>query len=248
MKRFWRAAMNFLLPPLCLRCDAPVSEDQTLCAACWKEIHFIDAPFCPRCGAPFEVRTEESVLSALGLGLCAACESDPPFFTAARSAVLYNDASRSLLLRLKHGDKLHPVPAMAAWMARAGADLWDEVEMIAPVPLHRWRLLKRRYNQAALLAQALGRLKEKPVGVDLLLRHRATESQGHKDKTARHKNVAGAFALNKRYAAQIRGKKILLVDDVMTSGATVQACTRTLLAAGAAAVFVLTFARTRRGV
>lgn len=194
------------------------------------------APFCARCGAPFDLPVEEGTL-------CGACLDQEPVFTAARSALIYDDFSKPLILRLKHADRLHPVPALANWMVRAGGDMWGQVDVIVPVPLHRWRLLKRRYNQAALLAQAIGKQTGKPVSVDLLRRVRSTASQGHFSRKERAANVAKAFTVKK--GAEITGKRIVLVDDVLTSGATVNECASILFKAGAASVFVLTLARTR---
>lgn len=231
-----QTVLDFLLPPLCLNCGTPVSEAQTLCAACWKSLHFIAPPFCVRCGAPFDLPVEEGTL-------CGSCLEQEPVFAVARSALIYDDASRGLILRLKHGDRLHPVPALANWMVRAGADLWDDCDLVVPVPLHRWRLLRRRYNQAALLAQAIGRQIGRPVGVDAVRRVKATASQGHKNHAQRAGNVAGAFAVST--PSVVKGRRIVLVDDVLTSGATVQEIARVLRAAGASAVSVVTLARTR---
>jgi len=160
--------------------------------------------------------------------------------------MIYDDASKGLILRLKHADHLHLARGLAQNMFAAGKDLLDEADFIVPVPLHRFRLFQRRYNQAALLAQALGKLSGKPVLVDVLLRARATQSQGHLKREERRKNVAGAFCLAPRKAAQMAGKKILLVDDVMTTGATANACATALIKAGVAAVFVLTAAKTHK--
>lgn len=178
--------------------------------------------------------------------LCSQCLDRPPPYKMARSAVLYNDASKGLVLRFKHADRLHPAKAMALWMVRAGAEVWAQADLIAPVPLHRGRLLKRRYNQSSLLAQAVGKQIGKTVIVDLLVRRKATDSQGHRTFKERHENVAGAFALHKRY--DVTSKKIVLIDDVLTSGATACECARVLLREGAAEVFVVTFARVRMAV
>lgn len=234
--RLWRKGMDFLLPPLCLACDSPVGEPHGLCAACWKNIRFIERPFCEKCGAPFDLPVDEGTL-------CGACLAEDPVFTAARSAVLYDEASKPLLLRFKHADRIHAASALARWMTRAGAAFWPTADVIAPVPLHRWRLLKRRYNQSALLALAIGKEVKKPVAVDLLERRRATDSQGHLSKKERRENVAGAFVLKK--GADVAGKNVVLVDDVLTSGATVNECARILLKAGAAGVYVLTLARVK---
>ncbi len=178
--------------------------------------------------------------------VCGTCLAYPPKVAKTRSVMLYNDASKRLVLGLKHGDQLHLVPAMATWMHRAGGPLWDTSDVLVPVPLHRWRLLKRRYNQAALLARALGESTGKPVMVDALTRWRKTESQGHKSRTERARNIAGAFRVTPRRALDLRGKRVLLVDDVLTTGATLEACATALHSAGAASVMALTLARAPR--
>lgn len=232
----WGAVVDFLLPPLCLKCEQPVAQNQALCAMCWTQLHFVSVPLCACCGAPFDLPVDEG-------SLCGACLAEAPVFAKARSALIYDDASRDMILRFKHGDRLHPAPALAGWMVQAGRELWGQADLIVPVPLHRWRLLARRYNQAAVLALAMGRLTGVKVAVDGLRRVRATGSQGHKGRKERAANVAGAFAL--KDGAQVEGKRIVLVDDVLTSGATVSECAKVLLKGGAAQVSVVTLARTR---
>lgn len=239
-----RHALDALLPPRCLACGQVVDEPGSLCAACWSRAAFIAPPYCACCGLPFEL-TGESEQSADGL-TCAACAARPPRYDRARAAMRYDDATRNLILRFKHADATHATPGFARWMARAGAELLADCDLIAPVPLHRWRLLWRRYNQAALLALALGRIGEKPVAVDLLQRRRHTPSQGRLDRARRHQNVAGAFALRPGRQERIEGARILLVDDVLTTGATIAECAKVLTKAGAAAVDVLTLARVIR--
>ena len=177
--------------------------------------------------------------------LCGGCIAEPPEFKAARAPMLYDDASRRIVLGFKHADRTHPAPALAAWMQRAGAEFWTEADIIAPVPLHRWRLFKRRYNQAALLALQLGRLTQKQVLVDLLERKRATPIQGHLSRKERQANVKGAFRLNARCRGQIEDKIVVLIDDVLTTGATVNECSKVLLKAGAKAVNVVVLARVK---
>jgi len=213
-----------------------VAGHQTLCGACWKNIRFISKPYCACCGAPFDIPVDEGAL-------CAACLDRPPDYAKARSAMIYDDASKNLVLGFKHGDRLHAVPALATWMQQAGKDLIDETSVIIPVPLHWWRLFTRRYNQAALLAQALSRGTGKPIAVDALKRIRATAPQGKMKRDERRKNVKNAFRLNPRYEQRVENKNILLIDDVLTSGATAGECARILRAAGAAKVSVLTLMR-----
>ncbi len=243
-----RRAIDVLLPPRCLSCGAVVDEPGALCAPCWGKAAFIAPPHCARCGLAFELppQASDSTNESLGAFDCAACAADPPAFDRARAALAYDDHTKSLVLRLKHADATHTAPGLARWMARAGAELLDQCDLIAPVPLHRWRLLWRRYNQSALLALALGRLAAKPVAPGLLVRKRATPQQGHLGPAQRRANVAGAFALKARHAAQILGKRVLLIDDVLTTGATAEECAKVLKRAGAAAVDVLTLARVNR--
>jgi len=160
----------------------------------------------------------------------------------------YDDNSRRLVLALKHGDRLEGVPTLAKWMVRAGQNLLAEVDVIAPVPLHRWRLLSRRYNQSALLANKIGELGGVPTSPDLMSRVGPTPPQGGRTRSQRRLNVRGAFAVRAHHVDGLRGRRVVLVDDVMTTGATAEACTRTLLRAGARAVDILTLARVVRAV
>lgn len=234
--RWVRAAIDAVLPPLCLSCGALVAEPGALCPACWERIDFLGPPHCSACGHPFEVDVGEAAL-------CGACLAEAPHWRRARAVFRYDDASKALVLRFKHGDRLEGAPSFARWMARAGADLVGEADVIVPVPLHRFRLLARRYNQAALLAMALGRLAGKPVEPDLLLRRRRTPVQGHMNREDRRRNVKGAFAVRERKLALVAGKSVLLIDDVLTTGATAGECARVLTRAGAASVDVLTLGR-----
>jgi ComF family protein len=208
---------------------------RTLCANCWAGIHFISPPFCNICGAPFEMPMGADAL-------CGGCIKETPEFAAARAPMLYDDASKRIVLRFKHPDRTHPASVLAQWMQRSGNDFWQATDFIAPVPLHRWRLFKRRYNQAALLAMQLSGLTGKLVLVDLLVRKRATPIQGHLSRKERYENVKDAFALNESYREQITDKTVVLIDDVLTTGATVNECSRILLKAGAKAVNVLVLA------
>lgn len=209
----------------------------------WATLSFISFPYCKNCGAPFEfapLSNDEKNLS------CASCLTDPPEFSMARSALGYDDASRDFILGFKHGDQTHAVVTMVPWLRAAGTDFWGRADMIVPVPLHRWRLLRRRYNQAALMAKAMGKAMQKPVIVDALNRIRATPTQGHLKADERRRNVKSAFAVNVKRRAVLQGKSIVLIDDVYTTGSTVKECARVLLDGGAKEVFVLTLARVVR--
>ena len=230
-------ALSLVLPPRCPGCGTVVAADATFCASCWSELTFITEPMCPRCGEPSPVDTA---------GPCFACNKRPPRYTAARAAIAYDDGARRIVLGLKHADAPHLARAMAAQMARAGSAWLGPGSLIVPVPLHRWRLWRRGYNQAALIARVLARRTGAKLDLDALTRTRATASSGGLGRAERFDNVAAAFV--PRRGARLAGRDIVLVDDVLTSGATADACADALVAAGAATVRVLTFARVVRGV
>lgn len=238
-RRLARAALDALLPPLCLSCQAIVDRPGSVCASCWTRLSFLGAPQCRRCGLPFphDVGADAE---------CAACIADPPPWQRARSVFAYDDASRGLVLGFKHADRLHAAPAFGRWLARAGGELAAEADIVAPVPLHWLRLALRRYNQAALLAHALAATTGRTVIPDLLRRTRRTPSQGRLGRAERQRNVAAAFRIRERYRARLAGARVLLVDDVLTTGATARACAKALTDAGAGSVDVLTLARVVR--
>ena len=239
MRRLALAALDLALPPRCIGCGVRVDAAGLACAACWTKLTFIAPPLCSCCGAPFDFAIE-------GLHRCPSCHAHPPAYDRARAAVIYDDGSRGLVLGFKHGDRLHAAPAFGGWLARAGGELLEDTDLVIPVPLHRWRLLKRRYNQAALLADHVARRSGVTCLPDLLERHRATPSQSDLGPAARTRNVAGAFSLNPRHADRAKGARIVLVDDVLTTGATVNACAKILRRGGAARIDVLTLARVVR--
>lgn len=228
--------VDALLPPRCLACGGAVDRQGGLCVTCWSALTFIAPPFCACCGTPFD-------FAVPGETLCGSCMAEPPPFARARAVLAYDDGSRPLVLGFKHGDRIHAADAYGAWMARAGKELLAGADLVAPVPLHRWRLFRRRYNQAALLARSVGRRAGVAVVPDLLVRRRATPTQGGLDRKGRKRNVKGAFRLRPGRGERVRGKRVVLVDDVLTTGATLAECTRVLLHAGAARVDVLTLAR-----
>ena len=233
-----RATLDLVLPPHCVCCDALVSRPGQFCADCFRQTAFITEPYCLRCGVPFSSAAQAGLHR-----LCPSCETDPPRFGQARAALRYDVQGRRLILPFKHADRPEVAAVLAPHMARAGAALLRRAELLVPVPLHRLRLFRRRYNQAALLAQALGRISRVPAALDALVRRRATPSLGEKSAEERAATVRDAFALRPSWTAQVGGRRVLLIDDVMTSGATANACADTLLAAGATGVDVLVAAR-----
>ncbi|WP_235907840.1 ComF family protein [Siccirubricoccus phaeus] len=240
-RRLGGGALDLLLPPRCLTCDAPVQLQGTLCAACFGGLSFIGAPCCACCGVPFP-HAGHGVPGPQG-PLCEVCAATPRAFAQARAALRYDAGAQKLILPFKHADRTELARPLALHMARAGAALLARAELLAPVPLHWRRLFARRYNQAALLAGLLAGRAGKPHLPDLLRRRRATPPLGDLGAAARVAVLEDAFLAPARLARRIEGRRVLLVDDVMTSGATADACARALLAAGAAAVDVLTAAR-----
>ena len=235
MARIARLILDKVLPPRCIGCGGIV-EDAGLCGACWGGLRFLGQPACQCCAYPFEY-------DAPGETLCPACLRSLPRYDRARAVFAYDDSSRSLVLGFKHADKTYAAPTFAAMMGRAGEILVAEAAIIAPVPLHRRRLFTRRYNQAALLATALARNAKASLVVDLLVRRRNTKIQGRLSSVARRRNVQGAFEVREKRKKFLAGKRVLLIDDVLTTGATVDECARVLGRAGATAVDVLTLAR-----
>lgn len=232
--------LDFLLPPLCLACGAHLSGHgfgrSALCAGCWGLLDFIEEPLCTVTGLPFAFDPGPDLVSAVAV-------AHPPVYAHARAAMRYNAMSGRLIQKLKYGDRLDLAHAFARWMVRAGAALIREADLIAPVPLHASRLRKRRFNQSAELARDIGRATGARVVPDLLVRVRATPPQIGLSASARRRNVAGAFVLPVDKVDLVRDRTVLLVDDVLTTGATVEACATVLLTCGAARVDVLTLAR-----
>jgi ComF family protein len=231
--------LNLLLPPRCIVTGRIVDRQGVISHEAWQALSFIGAPLCACCGMPFSFAAEAGQR-------CGSCLAQLPYYEKARTALVYDDASREMILRFKHADSLHAVHSFVPWLQRAGAEILNDADVIVPVPLHRWRLWKRRYNQAAVLAQALGRAHAIAFMPDALIRTRATPPQGHMNAGERRKNVRNAFAVNPRRSDALKGRRIALIDDVLTTGSTAEECAKTLKKAGAASVSVLALARVVR--
>ena len=232
------AALDLVLPPEAFDGFGASPQTPGFSAGAWAQIAFLDDPVCDGCGSPFPYVQGEGVR-------CAACMARPRAFARARGACLYDEHSRELILKLKHADRPEIGRLFARWLSRAAAPLLAEADAIAPVPLHPSRLFARRYNQAAEIARPLCRLGAKPYLPDALVRRRATTSQGGKSGRGRRINVKGAFEVPPSRRSRVEGRRILLVDDVLTTGATAEACAKALLAAGARAVDLAVVARVR---
>lgn len=232
-----RGLLDQLYPPTCLVCEAPVSRADGLCAQCWRGLRPITAPLCPRLGIPFEISLGPDALSAEAI-------ADPPPFDRARSAVLYNDVARSLVTRMKYGDRPEMARFAAAQMAIAGRELFADNPVLVPVPLHPLRQWQRRYNQSSELARGIA-LRAGGLRIDtrLMARRRPTRQQVGLSADARERNVAGAFSVHPEAPARLKGRPVLIVDDVITTGATVKAMCKALRRAGVERIDVLSFAR-----
>src|ERR1700750_3429618 len=228
-------ALDIALPTLCVSCREPV-EGEGVCAECWAKLSFIEPPYCPRLGIPFVYDPGPDMLSMEAI-------ANPPAYTRARAAVRYDEVARTLVHALKYHDRTDLAPAMGRWMARAGRELLDGADMLIPVPLHWRRAWHRRYNQSGALGRAIERQSGVALRGDLLQRVRRTEQQVGLSRSQRASNVQGAFKVSPDRQAEIAGRRVVLIDDVLTSGATVDACARALLRAKAAQVDVLVFAR-----
>jgi ComF family protein len=230
------ALADIVYPPACLVCQTAIAEPRALCARCWGRLRLIERPYCERLGTPFAADAGGGLWSP-------AAVADPPVYERARAVARYDEVARALAHRLKYGDRLDLAATLGRWMARAGAELVDEADLIVPVPLHRRRLWSRRFNQAGLLAEAVGRIAGKRVDPLALTRHRPTRPQVGLTRAERQTNLSGAFAVPDGAKPRIAGLRILLVDDVLTTGSTANVASRVLLRAGAKAVDVLVFAR-----
>lgn len=228
-------ALDIALPTLCVACRKPVAGEG-VCAACWSQLSFIAPPYCPRLGIPFVYDPGPELLSMQAI-------ANPPAYRRARAAVRYDEVAKTLVHALKYQDRTDLAPTMGRWMTRAGAELLRDADMLVPVPLHWRRAWSRRYNQSGALAQIISKQSSVRVARDTLRRVRPTQQQIGLSRHERASNVQGAFAVSQDKTAEVHGHRVILIDDVLTSGATVDACARALLRAKAAQVDVLVFAR-----
>ncbi len=234
--RFFSLLGNSIIPPICLACETHVAEQGSLCPKCWGDIRFIEKPYCAILGTPFNFDLGENAL-------CADAIANPPVFSRARAVAHYDGVARKLVQGLKFSDRTDLAPWMARWMVRAGRELLEGDPVIIGVPLHKRRMFLRRFNQSAELARHIAVQSNKPYMPRVLQRVRATKQQVGLKVNERHANVRGAFRVPESQQINIIGKRVLLIDDVLTTGATLSAASRALLRGGAEIVDCLTFAR-----
>jgi len=238
LRGIFRRIVAFALPARCPGCGVIVPDDHSFCLTCWQALDFLGGPACSICGEPLALAFHDDAR-------CGACLAGPPAFDRVRAAVAYGPIARALALKLKYGRRPGIATTMARHMHRASAGMLRGA-LVAPVPLHRRRLWSRGYNQAALIARALARLGEGELMLDLIARKRATPMLRGLGRSARGRAVAGAFAVDPRMRARLKGRRIVLIDDVYTTGATARACARALKRAGAGDVAILCWARVVR--
>lgn len=234
-----RFALDLVLPPSCAVCGTEVDQPRSLCPDCFVRMHAIGAPRCDQCGVPLP--------SAAHLGKdarCVSCELHPPAWKKGRAAYVYDDGSRDLILSLKYADRTQNAAVLARQMVRAGDDILENADWLIPVPVHWRRLLERKYNQAALLARAVSRLCHVPVLVDALQRPHATSRLAGFSAVERAREMEDAIRVRQNRVERIKGSRVILMDDILTTGATATACTKALLAVGASSVCLLAAART----
>lgn len=232
-----QSLIRAIYPAQCVSCAAPTEVEHGLCANCWPGVHFINGTKCEKCSAPLIGDDEGESL------ICDDCMQIARPWDKGRAAIRYKDIGRRLVLGLKHGDRTDFFPAMAGWMHLAGRDVLSPASLLVPVPLHRTRIFKRKFNQAAELAKALARISGSDACLDVLIRHKRTQPLDHKTKDQRFEILSDSISINPKRAEQINGRDVVLIDDVMTSGATLAACAEACVRNGASNVSVLVLAR-----
>ncbi len=235
-----RHGLELLYPPQCVACETATATPHSLCVACWNAMPLISKPYCERLGTPFQVDFGMGMLSPAAI-------ADPPRFDRARAVAGHRDTARDLVSRLKYGERLDLAILMAKMMKQAGRDLLVEADVLIPVPMHPLRLWRRRYNQAALLAHALGKETGVPVSLEVLRRVRHTRAQVGLRRSERQTNLVGAFLVPAEHRPIIAGRHVVVIDDVRTTGSTLNACAHILRKAGATRIDVLTFTLVAEG-
>jgi ComF family protein len=240
MREFSRRLIDTFYPPSCIACGASLAGTEGLCPACWRQMPFLSKPVCERYGTPLPIEFGDARMG--GASLSPLAITDPPVFGRARAVARYDGVARELVHALKYGDRTELAEIMGGWMAREGQELLSNADRLIPVPLHFFKLWRRKFNQASLLADALSKRTGLPVAHETLRRVRATRPQVGLTRTERAVNLEKAFAVNERGMLDITGRRIVLIDDVMTTASTANVAARTLLKAGAASVDLLVFA------
>ncbi|MDI2113009.1 ComF family protein [Commensalibacter nepenthis] len=235
---FFEQCLNFLIPPRCLMCDKIVLDAERVCADCFKQLHFIDKPYCSQCSRPFMSSVEAGRES-----ICSECQESSVFWQNCRAAFVYNDGFKRLIMPLKYNDQYKSLRFISNFMYRSAQDLIDQADYIIPVPLHKKRLRYRQYNQSALLAWQLRQRGNITVLPMALLRVKETIILGHLNKAERQLVLQNAFVFNPKYEQRLKNKRVILIDDVMTTGSTIKECALTLLGAGVKHIDVLVAAR-----
>jgi ComF family protein len=234
LRRFSRSLLQVVYPPQCVACEAATMSAKALCPACWAAMPLIEAPCCDRLGIPFAVDYGAGLISPAAI-------ADPPRFDRARAVALHRDGARALVTQLKFGERLDLAHVMGTMMAQAGREVLGQADVLVPVPLHWFRLWRRRFNQAVLLADVVSDISGVPVARHALRRIRHTRPQLGLDREARRQNLVKAFAIVPDRLEAIRGRAVVLIDDVRTTSSTLNACAHILRKAGAARIDALTF-------
>ena len=235
--------IDFVLPPRCIVSGDIVDGQGMISPAAWRDLNFIADPQCARCGMPFAFLEENTKVNIAEQSVCGSCLKNPPLYSRARSALVYDDFSRDIILGFKHGDQIQSAPTFVPWLEQAGCEILQQADYLMPVPLHYRRLFRRRFNQSGVMAQHLSRKTKIPVLLEGLERVRSTPVQGHLRVKERQKNVKNAFRVPDKVLPTIRHKNIVLIDDVFTTGATATECTKVLLKNHVGTVSILTLAR-----
>ena len=240
----FKKILNLIFPPKCCSCEKIVEDEDTLCTECWEKINFIHKPFCSKCSSPMEFNISDS-------DICINCMNNEPLYIKLRSAVVYNKFSSRIIFKFKFFDKIYLKRFMAKCMAKASEDIIDDIDIFIPIPLHKKRLIMRKYNQSQILADELSKITKKDTIYDFLYKNSHTTPQAKLKKSERLKNLKNKFSINQKYIKNIeeyKNKRFAIVDDVVTTGSTINECVNVLNQAGIKNVYAITFAKTVRNV